>query len=75
MSLFTITRALVIENNQAYRYLLEHTLAEQGFTTDSGDSMEVGSKGDFEDMFHAGDEGVYAAKDAGRNQVVYVPMD
>jgi PleD family two-component response regulator len=37
--------------------------------------MEVGSKGDFEDMFHAGDEGVYAAKDAGRNQVVYVPMD
>jgi two-component system cell cycle response regulator len=38
-------------------------------------TMEVGSKGDFEDMFHAGDEGVYAAKDAGRNQVVYVPMD
>ena len=34
-------RALVIENNQAYRDLLEHTLAERGFTTDSGDSIET----------------------------------
>jgi len=33
-------RALIIENNQAYRDLLTHTLAQQGFTTDSGDSIE-----------------------------------
>jgi len=37
-------------------------------------SLEVGSEGDFEGMFHAGDEAVYAAKDSGRNRVVYVPM-
>ena len=28
---------------------------------------------DFESLFHAGDEGVYKAKENGRNQVVYVP--
>jgi two-component system cell cycle response regulator len=38
-------------------------------------TMEIGAKGDFEDMFHAGDEGVYTAKDGGRNRVVFVPMD
>ena len=37
--------------------------------------MEVGSKEDLEDMFHAGAEGVYAAKDGGRNRDVYDPMD
>ncbi|MCP4431920.1 MAG: response regulator, partial [Gammaproteobacteria bacterium] len=31
--------ALIIENNQTYRDLLSHTLAEQGFTCDSGDSI------------------------------------
>ncbi len=35
-------------------------------------SLEVGDEGDFEAMFHAGDEGVYAAKDGGRNRVVFV---
>jgi len=33
-------RALIIENNQAYRDLLAQTLAQQGFTYDSGDSIE-----------------------------------
>ena len=37
-------------------------------------SLEIGAEGDFEAMFHAGDEGVYAAKDGGRNRVVYVAM-
>jgi PleD family two-component response regulator len=26
-------------------------------------------------MFHAGDEGVYSAKENGRNRVVYVALD
>jgi len=26
-------------------------------------------------MFHAGDEGVYSAKDKGRNQVAFVALD
>jgi PleD family two-component response regulator len=38
-------------------------------------SLEVGVERDFEDMFHAGDEGVYKAKENGRNQVVYVGLD
>ncbi len=37
-------------------------------------SLNIGGEGDFEAMFHAGDEGVYAAKDGGRNRVVYVAM-
>jgi len=37
-------------------------------------SLEVGATGDFEAMFHAGDEGVYAAKEGGRNRVVYVDV-
>ncbi len=43
-------------------------------TTSIGVStMEKGVKCDFEALFHAGDEGVYKAKENGRNQVVYVP--
>ena len=38
-------------------------------------TLEVGSTGDFEAMFHAGDEGVYAAKKNGRNQVVFMAID
>ena len=38
-------------------------------------SFEVGCDQDFEALFHAGDEGVYKAKENGRNQVVYVPLD
>ena len=38
-------------------------------------SLETGIERDFEDMFHAGDEGVYKAKENGRNQVVYVGCD
>lgn len=38
-------------------------------------SLEVGSNGDFEDMFRAGDKGVYAAKENGRNRVVFVDLD
>ena len=38
-------------------------------------SIEVGSTSDFEAMFHAGDQGVYSAKENGRNQVVYVAVD
>jgi len=38
-------------------------------------SIEVGSSSDFEAMFYAGDEGVYAAKKSGRNQVVFVAQD
>ncbi len=37
-------------------------------------SLEAGDDGDFEAMFHAGDAGVYAAKDSGRNRIVYVPL-
>ena len=37
-------------------------------------SLEAGAEGDFEAMFHAGDEGVYAAKEGGRNRVVYVAI-
>ena len=33
-------RALIIENNLSYREMLDHTLAEQGFTNDTGDSIE-----------------------------------
>ena len=33
-------RALIIENNLDYRDMLEHTLAQQGFETDSGDSID-----------------------------------
>jgi len=38
-------------------------------------SIEAGSTQDFEAMFHAGDQGVYAAKENGRNQVVFVALD
>jgi len=38
-------------------------------------SIEPGTIRDFEAMFHAGDQGVYAAKDRGRNQVVFVAVD
>ena len=38
-------------------------------------SMEVGVDEDFEAMFRAGDEGVYKAKENGRNQVVYVGLN
>jgi len=38
-------------------------------------SLEVGIERNFEDMFHAGDEGVYKAKEKGRNQIVYVGLD
>ncbi len=37
-------------------------------------SLEVGATGDFEAMFRAGDEGVYAAKEGGRNRVVYIDV-
>ena len=33
-------RALIIEHNIAYRELLDHTLAQQGFDTDTDDSIE-----------------------------------
>ena len=38
-------------------------------------SMEIGTDKNFEAMFHAGDQGVYKAKENGRNQVVYVGLD
>jgi two-component system cell cycle response regulator len=38
-------------------------------------SIEVGCTRHFEAMFHAGDEGVYSAKENGRNRVVYVALD
>lgn len=38
-------------------------------------SLEVGIEKDFEAMFHAGDEGVYKAKENGRNQVVFVSLE
>jgi two-component system cell cycle response regulator len=38
-------------------------------------SMEIGVDRNFEAMFHAGDEGVYKAKENGRNQVIYVGLD
>ena len=38
-------------------------------------SMEAGIDRDFEALFHAGDQGVYKAKENGRNQVVYVALD
>ena len=38
-------------------------------------SLEPGANGDFEAMFHAGDQGVYKAKEQGRNQVVFVDVD
>ena len=34
-------RALIIENNPAYREMLSHSLAEQGFDNDTGDSIET----------------------------------
>ncbi len=34
-------RALIIENNPAYREMLSHSLAEQGFENDTGDSIEI----------------------------------
>ena len=40
LPMITTMRALIIEKNQAYRDLLDHTLAAHGFTTDSGDSIE-----------------------------------
>jgi DNA-binding response OmpR family regulator len=33
-------RALIVKNNNAYRELLEHTFAQQGFDTDTDDSIE-----------------------------------
>lgn len=60
------------EVRQAIENLKPRNLA---ITTSIGvTSLEVGDTGDFEAMFHAGDEGVYAAKDGGRNRVVYVGM-
>ncbi len=38
-------------------------------------SIEAGSTQDFEAMFRAGDRSVYAAKDNGRNQVVFAALD
>ena len=38
-------------------------------------SLEPGIERDFEDMFHAGDESVYKAKENGRNQIVYIGLD
>ena len=38
-------------------------------------SLEAGVERDFEDLFHAGNEEVYKAKENGRNQVVYVGLD
>ena len=38
-------------------------------------TIEAGQEKDFEAMFHAGDEGVYSAKDKGRNQVAFVVLD
>lgn len=38
-------------------------------------SIEPGQIFDFEAMFNAGDRGVYAAKEKGRNQVVFVAVD
>ena len=38
-------------------------------------SIEAGFTQDFEAMFHAGDQGVYAAKEKGRNQIVFVALD
>ncbi|MDH3858865.1 MAG: diguanylate cyclase, partial [Gammaproteobacteria bacterium] len=38
-------------------------------------TLEPGATGDFEAMFHAGDQGVYKAKENGRNQVVFVAVD
>ena len=38
-------------------------------------SLEPGIERGFEDMFHAGDEGVYKAKENGRNQIVYIGLD
>ncbi len=35
-------------------------------------SIEVGQESNFETLFHAADEGVYAAKENGRNQVVFI---
>ncbi len=34
-------RALIIENNPSYRDMLSHSLAEQGFENDTGDSIEI----------------------------------
>ena len=49
---------------------------ELSITTSIGaTSIETGSTHDFEAMFHAGDQGVYAAKEKGRNQVVFVALD
>lgn len=38
-------------------------------------SIETGFTQDFEAMFHAGDQGVYAAKEKGRNQIAFVALD
>jgi len=38
-------------------------------------TIEAGMDKDFEALFHAGDEGVYAAKENGRNQVVFKAFD
>ena len=47
-----------------------------GITTSIGvTSLEIGVEGDFEAMFQAADKGVYAAKEGGRNRVVYIAMD
>ena len=34
-------RALIIENNPAYRDMLNHSMAQQGFENDTGDSLEI----------------------------------
>ena len=33
-------RALIIENNLSSREMLDHAFAEQGFTNDTGDSID-----------------------------------
>ncbi|MCP4188718.1 MAG: diguanylate cyclase [Gammaproteobacteria bacterium] len=38
-------------------------------------TLEPGIEGNFESMFSAGDAGVYQAKEAGRNQVVFVELE
>ena len=58
---------------QAMENLKPHDLR---ITTSIGvTTIEAGQEKDFEAMFHAGDEGVYSAKDKGRNQVAFVALD
>lgn len=59
-----------------HRYPVSMLVIDLTITTSIGvTSMEVGVDEEFEAMFHAGDEGVYKAKENGRNQVVYVGLN